>query len=195
MGGSRLTIGPEVFNTSGEKVSALGLSTVDAFTLHQVELLGTQPVQFEQAIPNFISRHVREWCDTRCRSTSTTFSTSDANGLSDIARISPTVIQSGVGISKMMGGSPGLSGIVSAKAPVNGMERAMPKLTPTAEEAFAAVVMADVSGYSTLTTKLADKGAIGAEILCKTMKGYLDKVLFLWDLWDLSDGLEKVGGN
>ncbi|KAJ3049420.1 hypothetical protein HK097_009578 [Rhizophlyctis rosea] len=178
IGGSRITIGPDMFNTSGEKMSVLGMSTADAFNLHQVELLGSQPVQFEQAIPNFISRHVREWCDNRCKMGASGGSTGGDSGLSsDGARISPTVIQSGVGISKMMGGSPGLNGIVSVKASLGGGEKLVPALTPTAEEAFAAVVMADVSGYSTLTTKLADKGPIGAEILCKTMKGYLDKII------------------
>eukprot|EP00842_Homolaphlyctis_polyrhiza_P003038 jgi/Hompol1/3735/HPOL_006710-RA len=50
-------------------------------------------------------------------------------------------------------------------------------LVPTANEAFAAVVMVDVSGYSKLTAALAERGPVGAELLTKTMKGYLDKII------------------
>lgn len=52
----------------------------------------------------------------------------------------------------------------------------LPKLMPSADSGFAAVVMADVSGYSKLSSKLAEKGPIGAELLGKAMKGYLDQV-------------------
>jgi len=52
-----------------------------------------------------------------------------------------------------------------------------PMLQPIAFESFAVVVMADVSGYSKLSAILAEKGPIGAEILSKTMKGYLDKII------------------
>jgi hypothetical protein len=52
----------------------------------------------------------------------------------------------------------------------------IPTLTPSAKEAFAAVVMVDVSGYSKLTATLAERGAVGAELLSKTMKGYFDQV-------------------
>ncbi|KAJ3339635.1 hypothetical protein HDU93_007962 [Gonapodya sp. JEL0774] len=51
----------------------------------------------------------------------------------------------------------------------------MKAFKPSAESAFAAVVMADVSGYSALTAILAERGPVGAEILAKTMKGLLDK--------------------
>lgn len=73
-------------------------------------------MQFEHIIPNFLSRHTREWID------------------------------------------------------------ATPELIPTAEEGFSTTVMADVSGYSALTATLAERGPHGAELLGKTMKGYLDKV-------------------
>lgn len=56
------------------------------------------------------------------------------------------------------------------------MDALKSKMRPRCEESFAAVVMADVSGYSNLSSTLAEKGAEGAEILSKTMKGYLDKV-------------------
>lgn len=52
----------------------------------------------------------------------------------------------------------------------------LPRLVPSADSGFAAVVMADVSGYSKLSSKLAEKGPIGAELLGKAMKGYLDQV-------------------
>jgi TFIIF-interacting CTD phosphatase-like protein len=53
----------------------------------------------------------------------------------------------------------------------------LPDLTPTATDAFAAVVMVDVSGYSKLTAALAERGPVGAELLSKTMKGYLDQII------------------
>ncbi|XJO72964.1 hypothetical protein BDV3_004019 [Batrachochytrium dendrobatidis] len=53
----------------------------------------------------------------------------------------------------------------------------IPPLVPSATEAFAAVVMVDVSGYSKLTAVLAERGPIGAELLTRTMKGYLDKII------------------
>ncbi|KAJ3099092.1 hypothetical protein HDU97_003471 [Phlyctochytrium planicorne] len=50
-------------------------------------------------------------------------------------------------------------------------------LKPSVVSCFAAVVMADVSGYSALSATLAERGPIGAEILGKTMKRYLDKII------------------
>ena len=37
--------------------------------------------------------------------------------------------------------------------------------------------MVDVSGYSKLTAALAERGPVGAELLSKTMKGYLDQII------------------
>jgi hypothetical protein len=51
------------------------------------------------------------------------------------------------------------------------------KLEPSIRETFGAVVMVDVSGYSKLSAALAEKGPIGSELLSKSMKGYLDKVI------------------
>ena len=59
----------------------------------------------------------------------------------------------------------------------NANDLGLPTLVPTATEAFAAVVMVDVSGYSKLTAVLAERGHVGAELLSKTMKGYLDQVI------------------
>ncbi|KAI8850317.1 hypothetical protein BC829DRAFT_488861 [Chytridium lagenaria] len=50
-------------------------------------------------------------------------------------------------------------------------------LKPSVASSFAAVVMADVSGYSALAATLAERGPVGAEILGKTMKRYLDKII------------------
>ncbi|KAJ1499616.1 hypothetical protein HMI55_004301 [Coelomomyces lativittatus] len=47
---------------------------------------------------------------------------------------------------------------------------------PVALEGWAAVVMCDVSGYSSLASFLALRGPDGAEILGRIMKEYLDKV-------------------
>ncbi|KAJ3115032.1 hypothetical protein HK098_007081, partial [Nowakowskiella sp. JEL0407] len=52
-------------------------------------------------------------------------------------------------------------------------------MVPCAIEGFAAVVMVDVSGYSKLSSSLAELGPIGAELLGKTMKGYLDKIIHI----------------
>ncbi|KAI8916196.1 nucleotide cyclase [Gorgonomyces haynaldii] len=60
----------------------------------------------------------------------------------------------------------------AAGVPVNTLE-----LKPGAEESFAAVVMVDVSGYSKLTATLAQRGSVGAELLAKTMKAYLDQII------------------
>ncbi|KAJ3271160.1 hypothetical protein HDV01_007018 [Terramyces sp. JEL0728] len=56
-------------------------------------------------------------------------------------------------------------------------ESKLPELVPEAVDAFAAVVMVDVSGYSKLTAALAERGPVGAELLSKTMKGYLDQII------------------
>lgn len=56
-------------------------------------------------------------------------------------------------------------------------EKKLPELVPTATDSFAAVVMVDVSGYSKLTAALAERGPVGAELLSKTMKGYLDQII------------------
>ncbi|KAJ1537230.1 hypothetical protein HK096_001501 [Nowakowskiella sp. JEL0078] len=55
----------------------------------------------------------------------------------------------------------------------------MDPMVPVAIEGFAAVVMVDVSGYSKLSATLAELGPVGAEILGKTMKGYLDKIIHI----------------
>ncbi|KAI9164302.1 hypothetical protein H9P43_008131 [Blastocladiella emersonii ATCC 22665] len=57
------------------------------------------------------------------------------------------------------------------------MSEIVRNLQPVAIEGWAAVVMCDVSGYSSLTSYLADRGPDGAEIMSKIMKGYLDKII------------------
>ncbi|KAJ1342170.1 hypothetical protein BSLG_003297 [Batrachochytrium salamandrivorans] len=66
---------------------------------------------------------------------------------------------------------------VALKSDSGSQSRWLSPLVPSATEAFAAVVMVDVSGYSKLTAVLAERGPIGAELLTRTMKGYLDKIL------------------
>jgi hypothetical protein len=55
-------------------------------------------------------------------------------------------------------------------------------LKPMAVESFAAIMIADVSGYSTLCSILAERGNAGTELLSRTMKGYFDKVFNLFNL-------------
>lgn len=50
-------------------------------------------------------------------------------------------------------------------------------LVPNVIEAFGAVVMVDVSGYSKLAASFAEMGPQGAAIFSKTMKGYLDQII------------------
>ncbi|RKO96432.1 hypothetical protein CXG81DRAFT_10567, partial [Caulochytrium protostelioides] len=106
-------------------------------------------VEYDQVVPNFVSKNVREYCDR-------------------LAKAKAKEIQL-TGGGKPPAAHPELSTASVAANAVN--------MEPTATEAFAAVVMVDVSGYSTLTSTLSDQGAIGAEILSKTMKGYLDKII------------------
>ncbi|KAI9093055.1 nucleotide cyclase [Phlyctochytrium arcticum] len=112
------------------------LTTENLLSIHNSKIgdslvrLNNQPVQIDHVIPNFISKHTRDWCDRY------------------LQRV----------------------GTVADK-------RSTPHLVPSAELTFAAVVMADVSGYSLLTSRLAELGPSGAEILGRTMKGYLDKII------------------
>ena len=59
----------------------------------------------------------------------------------------------------------------------NQSEPSIPKIIPEDSLSFAAVVMVDVSGYSNLTSSLAERGPVGAAILSKIMKGYLDSII------------------
>lgn len=47
---------------------------------------------------------------------------------------------------------------------------------PICDEKFGAVVMADVSGYSSLASNLAQRGPQGVELLAKTMNSFFEKV-------------------
>ncbi|KAJ3190642.1 hypothetical protein HK101_008516 [Irineochytrium annulatum] len=83
--------------------------------------------QFHRVVPNFVSKHVKKYCDNLVQD-------NPKGSLDDF-------------------------------------------LKPSTTTSFAAVVMADVSGYSSLSAILAERGPIGAELLGKTMKGYLDRII------------------
>ena len=51
-----------------------------------------------------------------------------------------------------------------------------PPTEPSAKEAFAAVVMADISGYSALSSHLSERGPMGGELLLRTIKRAMDMV-------------------
>jgi hypothetical protein len=69
------------------------------------------------------------------------------------------------------------NGLIQAHLRAGGREDGpIPELRPTEQEAFAAVVMVDVSGYSKLSAYLAEAGPEGSHQLTCIMKGYLDKV-------------------
>jgi len=52
-------------------------------------------------------------------------------------------------------------------------------MEPFCTECFGVAVMADVSGYSKLTAKLAEKGDIGARMLLNVMKKYFDQIIHI----------------
>lgn len=54
----------------------------------------------------------------------------------------------------------------------------LPVPRPTANETFAAVMIADVSHYSSLCSRLAEQGNEGVELLARTVKNYLDQAGF-----------------
>jgi class 3 adenylate cyclase len=53
----------------------------------------------------------------------------------------------------------------------------IPTLDTCIIESFAVIVMADVSGYSRLTSVMSERGKTGFELLTKTMKDYLDNIV------------------
>lgn len=109
-------------------------------------------LRVESITPCFLSRHVKSFCDK-----------------STWEKWEESVKEAEIGVSEE---KVSVEDIFKEK-----MEQYKSKgMKPSMEEKFAAVVMADVSGYSKLSNSLAERGAEGAEILCRTMKGYLDKV-------------------
>jgi hypothetical protein len=106
-------------------------------------------LRVENITPCFISKHVKKLCDAGCWETW-------EEAVKELA-VSPLQTVEDIFAEKMK----------------DYMSKVM---KPSRHEQFAAVVMADVSGYSKLSSSLAGRGAEGAEILCRTMKGYLDKV-------------------
>ncbi|KAI9208088.1 nucleotide cyclase [Polychytrium aggregatum] len=126
--------GQSIGKTQGTAPLTLSLSGFPNFGLENLDGIQNhyQPVRFEQIAPNFVSKHVRTFCDD------------------DSAK----------------------AGLASDLSPPD-----LPPLKPLAREGFGVVVMADVSGYSKLTSMLAERGPMGAELLSKTMKGYLDQII------------------
>lgn len=72
---------------------------------------------------------------------------------------------------------PATDGDMLPTSSLSSSKREIVELTPSVTDSFAAVIMVDVSGYSKLTAALAERGPIGAELLSKTMKGYLDQII------------------
>jgi hypothetical protein len=112
-------------------------------------VLTTAGLRVENITPCFVSRHVKALCDANCWDI--------WKEAADNCAVAPFQQIDEMFSEKM--------------ERFTGME-----MKPSRNEHFAAVVMADVSGYSKLSSSLAGRGAEGAEILCRTMKGYLDKV-------------------
>lgn len=115
-------------------------------------------IRLENIVPCFVSSHIRKLCEDECW----------ANWKESIAEslLNPDIPTSDDDAEK-----PSQEDIFIAKT-----QSYIQDMQPSAIETFAAVVMVDVSGYSKLSASLAERGAEGAEILCRTMKGYLDRV-------------------
>ncbi|KNC97873.1 uncharacterized protein SPPG_09415 [Spizellomyces punctatus DAOM BR117] len=193
-GASRANLATDPASTSGdvrERTTTNALTTDNLLSIHNSRLgdqLLSQPIQLEHILPNFISKHVREWCDHHCPKSPVdkpaqpgAEAGSPGVQADKTIKISSSVVP-GVGIDNIIGASPTMAEIVhhrhSACCNVDTLESPyLAHMAPSAEETFAAVVMADVSGYSNLTSTLAERGPSGAEILGKTMKGYLDKII------------------
>ena len=112
----------------------------------------------ETLVQNFVSNHVR----AHCLKSAEVYVKEQKGDLQDILEDKPTDTppDSGKDVSTPL------------------LSTRCPEIFPSCEEGFAAVVMADVSGYSKLSSRLAEKGNVGAELLFKAMKGYLDQVSF-----------------
>lgn len=117
-------------------------------------------IEFNQVVPNFVSKHVREWCD---KIVYPALDDPITNTSKDIDN--PEIALKDRTICKEF--SCDHNNILSSQLG--------PK--PSIEESFAAVVMADVSGYSLLTSTLAERDPFSAEILGKVMKRYLDQII------------------
>lgn len=133
-------------------------------------------LNYETIVRSFSSIHVMNFCETLCNK-----AWLDAN--SELEKLLETVAEIQEGKPDEI--SPTLKDDNTAKLESLFQKRLATlkaQMRPRCEESFAAVVMADVSGYSNLSSTLSEKGAEGAEILSKTMKGYLDKVSFRYDL-------------
>lgn len=116
-------------------------------------------LKYEAIVRCFISQHVMNFCETLCWKTWVEANSESSQELDEENENCDQFER------------PSVDELFKVK-----MDKAINSMKPKAEETFAAVVMADVSGYSNLSSTLAEKGAEGAEILSKTMKGYLDKV-------------------
>lgn len=127
-----------------------------------------QGLKYETIVRSFTSSHVMEFCESLCYKAWVEATTEQANQLEDLDEESTlsTVGKEDKAVDDRIFEALYNKRLAALKS----------QMRPRCEESFSAVVMADVSGYSNLSSTLAEKGAEGAEILSKTMKGYLDKV-------------------
>lgn len=117
-------------------------------------------IRYENIVPCFISKHVKNLCDVTCWKSWQEAQEEFLKRNPDEADFDDSSLE-----------RTNVVDIFKSK-----LQTHVDEMKPGASESFAAVVMADVSGYSNLSASLAERGAEGAEILSKTMKGYLDKV-------------------
>lgn len=126
-------------------------------------------LKYETIVRSFISSHVMQFCETLCYKAWDEAQKEHARLLEVVEEAEDGEKPADKSTEKQNDGK--FEALFNKRlASLKGQMR------PRCEESFAAVVMADVSGYSNLSSTLAEKGAEGAEILSKTMKGYLDKV-------------------
>src|ERR671927_330492 len=72
-------------------------------------------------------------------------------------------------------------------------QNSLPIDSPLARDFQAAVLFADISGFTALTERLAEKGKAGAEILARILNDYFGQLIDL--VYDYGGDVVKFGGD
>jgi hypothetical protein len=135
-----------------KRLSHDGTVSRSASMLSAPKPVAEKPVVLESIVPNFVSNHIKSFCSII------------GEKYASLNTHTPTVP------SKLLPQGAETSNLPQLPLHLSGLES-------NAYENFAAVVMADVSGYSKLSAELAERGPKGAELLSQAMKGYLDQII------------------
>jgi hypothetical protein len=134
-----------------KRVSHDGTVTRSASMLSAVKPPAEKAVVLESIVPNFVSNHIKSFCSII------------GEKYASLGTHTPAV-------SSKLSSQTDAANLPQLPLHLSGLES-------NAYENFAAVVMADVSGYSKLSAELAERGPKGAELLSQAMKGYLDQII------------------